>query len=181
MNVTPTEIPDVLVVDPDVLVDERGFFSEVWRRDRFGERGIDCEFVQDNHSRSVRGTLRGLHYQIRQPQGKLVRATIGEIFDVAVDIRRSSPTFRRWVGTYLSADNKRMVWIPPGFAHGYYVTAEVAEVQYKCSDYYAPMHERRIQWDDQDLAIEWPLQGRPLLSHKDLHRATPLARAECFP
>jgi dTDP-4-dehydrorhamnose 3,5-epimerase len=164
-----------------VLVDERGFFMETWRRVRFRDHEIDCEFVQDNHSRSVRGTLRGLHYQIRQPQGKLVRATIGEIFDVAVDIRRSSPTFGRWVGTYLSADNKRMVWIPPGFAHGYYVTAEVAEVQYKCSDYYAPMHERCIQWDDQELAIEWPLRGRPLLSHKDLHRATPLARAECFP
>jgi dTDP-4-dehydrorhamnose 3,5-epimerase len=181
MNVTPTKIPDVLVLDPDVLVDERGFFMETWRRDRFGASGIDCELVQDNHSRSVRGTLRGLHYQIRQPQGKLIRATIGEIFDVAVDIRRSSPTFGRWVGHYLSADNKRMVWIPPGFAHGFYVTAEAAEVQYKCSDYYAPTHERCIQWNDPQLAIAWPLRGPPLLSDKDRRQATPFARAECFP
>jgi dTDP-4-dehydrorhamnose 3,5-epimerase len=181
MNVKPTRIPDVLLLDPDVLVDERGFFLEVWRRDRFGESGVDCEFVQDNHSRSVRGTLRGLHYQIRQPQGKLVRATIGEIFDVAVDIRRSSPTFGRWVGNYLSADNKRMVWIPPGFAHGFYVTADAAEVQYKCSDYYVATHERCIQWNDPQLAIEWPLRGAPLLSEKDLSQAKPLALAECFP
>ena len=137
--------------------------------------------MQDNHSRSVQGTLRGLHYQIRQPQGKLIRATVGEIFDVAVDIRRSSPTFGRWVGNYLSADNKRMVWIPPGFAHGFYATAEAAEVQYKCSDYYVAAHERCIQWNDPQLAIEWPLSGRPLLSDKDLRQAKPFARAECFP
>jgi dTDP-4-dehydrorhamnose 3,5-epimerase len=181
MNVTPTRIPDVLLLDPDVQVDERGFFMETWHRGRFAASGIDCDLVQDNHSRSVQGTLRGLHYQIRQPQGKLVRVTVGEIFDVAVDIRKSSPTFGQWVGAYLSADNKRMLWVPPGFGHGFYVTAGPAEVQYKCSDYYAAAHERCIQWNDPQLAIEWPLNGRPLLSDKDTREAQPLARAECFP
>lgn len=181
MNVTPTKIPDVLLLDPDVFIDERGFFMETWHRRRFAESGIDCEFVQDNHSRSVHGTLRGLHYQIRQPQGKLVRVTVGEIFDVAVDIRRSSPTFGQWVGHLLSADNKRMVWMPPGFGHGFYVTAAVAEVQYKCTDYYAVAHERCIRWNDPQLAIEWPLRGDPLLSDKDRRNAKPLASAECFP
>jgi dTDP-4-dehydrorhamnose 3,5-epimerase len=181
MKITPAKIPDVLLLDPDVFVDERGFFIEFWHRQRFRENGIDCEFVQDNHSRSVRGTLRGLHYQIGRPQGKLIRVTSGEIFDVAVDIRRSSPTFGQWVGHYLSADNKRLVWLPPGFAHGFYVTAETAEVEYKCSEYYAPAQERRIQWNDPQLAIAWPLRGRPLLSDKDLHQTKPFAEAECFP
>lgn len=180
MNVTPTRIPDVLLIDPDVFVDERGFFMETWHRRRFAEHGIDYDFVQDNHSRSVEGTLRGLHYQIEQSQGKLVRVTDGEVFDVAVDIRRSSPTFGHWVGNRLSADRKGMVWIPPGFAHGFYVTAGPAEIQYKCTDYYAPAQERTIQWDDAELAIEWPLNGRPLLSDKDRHRASPFAEAECF-
>jgi dTDP-4-dehydrorhamnose 3,5-epimerase len=180
MHASRTKIPDVLVLDPAVFSDERGFFMETWHRQRFAGLGIDCELVQDNHSRSVKGTLRGLHYQIRQPQGKLVRVTLGEIFDVAVDIRRSSPTFGQWVGTRLSADNKRMLWIPPGFAHGFYVTAEVAEVQYKCSDYYAPAHERCIQWDDRQLAVDWPLSGPPLLSDRDRLEGRPLASAECF-
>jgi dTDP-4-dehydrorhamnose 3,5-epimerase len=180
VNVTRTRIPDVLLVEPAVFRDERGFFMEVWHRRRFAEWGIDCDFVQDNHSRSVRGTLRGLHYQIRNPQGKLVRVTAGEVFDVAVDLRRSSPTFGQWVGEHLSAENRRMLWVPPGFGHGFYVTADVAECQYKCSDYYAPEHERCVRWDDPDLAIQWPLSGRPLLSERDL-LAPPLAEAECFP
>jgi dTDP-4-dehydrorhamnose 3,5-epimerase len=180
MNVTPTKIPDVLLLDPDVFIDERGFFMETWHRRRFAESGIDCEFVQDNHSRSVQGALRGLHYQIRQPQGKLVRVTIGEIFDVAVDIRTSSPTFGQWVGTYLSADNKRLLWVPPGFGHGFYVTAGPAEVLYKCSDYYARAHERCIQWNDPQLSIAWPLRGPPLLSDRDRREAKPLVHAECF-
>jgi dTDP-4-dehydrorhamnose 3,5-epimerase len=180
MNVTPTEIPDVLLLEPDVFEDERGFFIETWHRRRFAESGIDCECVQDNYSRSVQGTLRGLHYQIRQPQGKLVRVTAGEIFDVAVDIRRRSPTFGQWVGTYLSAQNKRMLWVPPGFGHGFYVTTAAADIQYKCSDYYAPAHERCIRWDDPELAIEWPLSGPPLLSDKD-RQASLFAQAECFP
>jgi dTDP-4-dehydrorhamnose 3,5-epimerase len=180
MKVTRTKIPDVLLLDPVVNSDERGFFMESWQRRVFAESGIDCEFVQDNHSRSVQGTLRGLHYQIRQPQGKLVRVTVGEIFDVAVDIRRSSPTFGQWIGTRLSADDKRMLWVPPGFCHGFYVTAAVAEVQYKCTDYYAKAHERCIQWNDAQLAIEWPLRGEPLLSEKDRRQAKPLASAECF-
>lgn len=179
MNVTPTAIPDVLLVEPDVFGDERGFFMETWQRRKFADAGIDYDFVQDNHSRSARGTLRGLHYQIQQPQGKLVRATVGEVFDVAVDIRRSSPTFGQWVGAHLSADNKRMLWVPPGFAHGFYVTSEVAEFQYKCTDYYAPEHERSIRWDDPTLAIDWPLQGEPLVSDKD-QEASWLEGAEVF-
>lgn len=181
MNVTPTEISDVLLIEPRVFGDERGFFMETWHRRRFAEAGIDRDFVQDNHSRSVAGTLRGLHYQIERPQGKLVRVTLGEIFDVAVDVRRSSPTFGRWVGTYLSADNKRMLWIPRGFAHGFCVTSEVAECHYKCDDYYAPEHERCIRFDDPELAVAWPLSGPPLLSDKDRRLGKSLADAECFP
>lgn len=180
MHVTPTKLPDVLLIHPEVNSDDRGFFIETWHRRRFAESGIDCDFVQDNYSRSVRGTLRGLHYQIRKPQGKLVRVTVGEIFDVAVDLRRSSPTFGQWVGEYLSAENKLMLWIPPGFGHGFYVVSEAAECQYKCSDYYAPEHERCIQWDDPGIAIQWPLSARPLLSEKD-RRGKPLTEAECFP
>ncbi|KPV39573.1 dTDP-4-dehydrorhamnose 3,5-epimerase [Thiohalorhabdus denitrificans] len=179
MQITPTEIPDVLRIDPDVFGDERGFFMETWQRQKFAEAGIDYDFVQDNHSRSVQGTLRGLHYQIRQPQGKLVRVTVGEVFDVAVDIRKSSPTFGQWVGDHLSAENKRMLWVPPGFAHGFYVTSGVAEFQYKCTDYYAPEHERSIRWDDPTLSIEWPLEGDPLVSGKD-QEASILEKAELF-
>jgi len=182
MNVTPTEIPDVLLIEPDVFGDERGFFMESWQRRKFAEAGIDFDFVQDNHSRSVQGTLRGLHYQIRQPQGKLVRATMGEIFDVAVDIRQSSPTFGQWVGEFLTAVNKRLLWVPPGFAHGFYVTTEVAEVQYKCTDYYAPEYERCIRWDDPTLRIQWPLEREayPTLSEKD-EMASELPSAVLFP
>ena len=181
MKTTPTKIPDVLLVEPRVVADNRGFFMETWHRARFAAAGIDFELVQDNHSRSVQGTLRGLHYQIRQPQGKLVRATAGEIFDVAVDLRKSSPTFGRWVGTYLSADDKRMLWIPPGFAHGFYVTGGPAEVQYKCSDLYSAEHERCIRWDDPQLRIEWPLEGEPILSDRDRLSGESFARADCFP
>ena len=179
MKVIATAIPEVLVVEPTVFGDERGFFMETWQRRKFAELGIDFDFVQDNHSRSVRGTLRGLHYQLRQPQGKLVRVTEGEVFDVAVDIRRSSPTFGRWVGEMLTGQNKRMLWVPPGFAHGFYVTSPAAEFLYKCTDYYAPEHERSIRWDDPDLEISWPLRGEPLVSAKD-REGIKLADAECF-
>lgn len=179
MKVTPTAIPDVLLIEPAVFTDERGFLMETWHRRRFAEFGIDCDFVQDNHSRSVRGTLRGIHYQIRKPQGKLVRVTVGEVFDVAVDLRRSSPTFGQWVGEHLSAENKRMLWVPPGFGHGFYVTSDVAECQYKCTEHYAPEHQRCVRWDDAGLAIRWPLSSGPRLSDRD-RRAPPLAEAACF-
>ena len=169
MNVISTAIPDVKIIEPRVYGDERGFFMETWNEKAFREAGIEATFVQDNHSRSVKNTLRGLHYQIKQPQGKLVRATSGEVFDVAVDLRKGSPTFGQWVGEYLSADNKRMLWVPPGFAHGFYVTSDQAEFQYKCTDYYAPDHERCIRWDDPDLAIRWPeaVNEEVLVSAKD--------------
>jgi dTDP-4-dehydrorhamnose 3,5-epimerase len=177
MEKIATAIPDVFMIAPKVFGDERGFFLESYNRRNMAALGIDFEFVQDNHSRSAKGVLRGLHYQIRQPQGKLVRVVAGEVFDVAVDIRRASPTFGRWVGMTLSADNKRMAWIPPGFAHGFYVTSDCAEVLYKATDYYAPEHERSILWNDPALGIEWPLSGEPLLSEKD-RRGLPLAAAE---
>ncbi len=166
MKVLRTELPDVLIVEPRVFSDARGFFFESYHAARYAEAGLPDRFVQDNHARSVRGTLRGLHYQLRTPQGKLVRATLGSIFDVAADIRRGSPTFGRWVGTVLSAENKRQLYVPPGFAHGYYATDAVAEVEYKCTDFYRPEDERGIRWDDPTLAIAWP--GRdPILSDKD--------------
>ncbi len=167
------------MVEPDVFGDERGFFLESWQKKKFAEAGITEEFVQDNHSRSVRGTLRGLHYQVRQAQGKLVRVTVGEVFDVAVDIRRGSPTFGRWVGETLSADNFRMLWVPPGFAHGFYVTSDIAEFQYKCTDYYAPEFERSILWNDAEIGVAWPvLPGQqPLLSGKD-QAGLPLSETE---
>ncbi|GAP63595.1 MAG: dTDP-4-dehydrorhamnose 3,5-epimerase [Ardenticatenia bacterium] len=168
MKAIPTAIPDVLILEPRVFEDERGFFYEAYNARTFeAVTGIVRTFVQDNHSRSVRNVLRGLHYQIKHPQGKLVRCTVGRIFDVAVDIRRSSPTFGKWVGVELSADNKRQLWIPEGFAHGFVVLSDVAEVQYKTTDYYAPEWDRTIRWDDPDLAIEWPLEGEPILSPKD--------------
>ncbi len=182
MRFTPTEIPDVVLVEPVVHGDARGFFMETWHAARFAAAGIDARFVQDNHSRSVQGTLRGLHYQLCHPQGKLVRVVQGEVFDVAVDLRRGSPTFARWVGLRLSARNKRMLWIPAGFAHGFYVLSEEAEFVYKCTDYYAPECERCLRWDDPDLAIDWPLieGAAPLVSAKDAAGAW-LGEAEVFP
>jgi dTDP-4-dehydrorhamnose 3,5-epimerase len=180
MKVTPTAIPDVLVFEPKVFGDARGFFLESFNRKGFREAvGADVEFVQDNHSRSSRGVLRGLHYQLQQPQGKLVRVTRGAVFDVAVDIRRSSPTFGKWVGVELSEDNHRHVWIPAGFAHGFLVLSESADFLYKTSDYYAPAHERCIAWNDPALGIEWPCTEPPLVSAKDA-LGLPLSAAETF-
>jgi dTDP-4-dehydrorhamnose 3,5-epimerase len=182
MKVTPLQIPDVLLIEPKIFGDHRGFFMETWRARGFAEAGIDLPFVQDNHSRSARGILRGLHYQLRQPQGKLVRVVGGEVFDVAVDLRRSSPTFGRWAGAVLSAENKHMLWVPPGFAHGFYVMSELADFVYKCTDYYAPEHERSLLWNDPEVGIEWPLvDGEPpVLSAKD-ERAASLQMAETYP
>jgi dTDP-4-dehydrorhamnose 3,5-epimerase len=180
MQIQKTEIPDVLIVEPRVFGDDRGFFFESFNERRFAELTGTCpRFVQDNHSRSNRNVLRGLHYQIRQPQGKLVRVTSGEVFDVAVDMRRSSPTFGRWVGVTLSAENKRQLWIPEGFAHGFVVTSESAEFLYKTTDYWAPEYERSVRWDDPAIGIRWPLQGTPQLSAKD-QAGLPLAEAETF-
>lgn len=181
MRVIATELPDVQIIEPQVFGDDRGFFYESFNARQFADlTGIDCTFVQDNHSRSARGVLRGLHYQVQHAQGKLVRVSAGEVFDVAVDIRHSSPTFGRWVGTLLSAENKRQLWIPEGFAHGFLVLSEFAEFLYKTTDYYAPQHERCIRWDDPQLAIDWPLATSPLLSGKD-QAGTTLAAAELFP
>ncbi len=180
MEFIRTGIPDVVAVDPRVFGDERGFFMETWQRRTFADNGIDYDFVQDNHSRSGRGILRGLHYQIQNPQGKLVRVIHGEVYDVAVDIRKGSPWFGKWVGVVLSAENKRMLWVPPGFAHGFYVLSEQAEFVYKCTDFYAPEHERSIIWNDPSLAIDWPLGGSsPSLSEKDGNGSL-FADAECF-
>lgn len=169
MNFIPTAIPDVILIEPNVFGDHRGFFMETWQRKTFAENGIDYDFVQDNHSKSSQGILRGLHYQINQPQGKLVRVVQGSVFDVAVDMRKSSPTFGKWVGFELSAENKKLLWVPPGFAHGFYVMSESAEFVYKCTDYYAPEHERSVLWNDSELEIDWQLvDGRePVLSEKD--------------
>lgn len=169
MNVIATAIPDVLVVEPKVFGDDRGFFFESFNaRDFERATGLQRNFVQDNHSRSVKNVLRGLHYQIKQPQGKLVRVVLGEVFDVAVDLRKSSETFGRWVGVRLSAENKKQLWIPEGFAHGFMVISEVAEFLYKATDYYAPEHERSLLWSDPTVAVDWPLEGvQPLLSPKD--------------
>jgi dTDP-4-dehydrorhamnose 3,5-epimerase len=168
MNVRPTSIPDVLVVEPRVFGDARGFFYESFNQKAFEAAvGRPLEFVQDNHSRSARDVLRGLHYQLPHPQGKLVRVVIGEVFDVAVDLRRDSPTFGKWVGERLSAENKRQLWIPEGFAHGFAVLSEDAEFLYKTTDYWHPEHEQCIRWDDPDLAIAWPTSGAPVVSGKD--------------
>lgn len=169
MKVTPTAIPDVMVIEPTVFGDDRGFFMETWTKRAFEEIGINGEFVQDNHSKSQKGVLRGLHYQIQQAQGKLVRVLRGEVYDVAVDLRKSSPTFGRWVAEVLSEQNKRMLWVPPGFAHGFYVMSAEAEFVYKCTDYYAPEYERSVLWNDDVLDICWPVSdgGEPLLSEKD--------------
>ncbi|MBK8991961.1 MAG: dTDP-4-dehydrorhamnose 3,5-epimerase [Gammaproteobacteria bacterium] len=169
MQIITTPIPDVLVLEPRVFGDERGFFLESWNQREFARLGLPAHFVQDNHSKSARGILRGLHYQTQQVQGKLVRVVAGEVFDVAVDMRRGSPTLGRWAGALLSAANRRMMWIPPGFAHGFYVTADSAEFVYKCTDFYAPEHEVALRWDDPAIGIPWPLvDGQPpLLSAKD--------------
>jgi dTDP-4-dehydrorhamnose 3,5-epimerase len=169
MKIIQTEIPDVLIVEPKVFGDDRGFFMESFNLQRWEELiGLKTIFVQDNHSLSQKGVLRGLHYQVKQPQGKLVRCVAGEVFDVAVDIRKSSETFGKWVGIYLSAENKRQFWIPEGFAHGFLVLSESAEFLYKTTDYYAPEHECCIRWDDPDLAVAWPLNSSPRLSGKDM-------------
>lgn len=181
MNVIPTTIPDIWLLEPRVFSDDRGFFYESYNHRAFSEKaGISTPFVQDNHSCSKHNVLRGLHYQIQQPQGKLVRAVVGAIFDVAVDIRKSSPTFGQWVGCTLSAENKRQLWIPPGFAHGFLILSEMAEVLYKTTDYYAPQHERCILWSDRDLAIDWSLTAPPILSAKD-KAGQPFKTAEVFP
>jgi len=175
MKFQPTAIPGVLLIEPDVHRDDRGFFLETYHRDKYRQGGLDAEFVQDNHSRSVAGTLRGLHAQLKRPQGKLVRAVRGEIFDVAVDIRRGSPTFGHWVGERLSDDNFRQLWLPPGFAHGFCVLSEIAEVEYKCTTLFDRDDEIALAWDDPDLAIDWPI-STPSLSAKD-RAASRLAEA----
>jgi dTDP-4-dehydrorhamnose 3,5-epimerase len=180
MRLTPTRLAEVVLIEPRVFGDARGFFFESWNEREFERAGIRARFVQDNHSRSGKGVLRGLHYQIRQPQGKLVRVAEGEIFDVAVDLRRSSPTFGRWDGARLSAQSKAMLWIPAGFAHGFCVLSDFAEVLYKATDFYAPEHERSIAWNDPELAIDWPLSGAPVLSPKDA-AGVRLRDAELFP
>ncbi len=167
MQITPTALPDVLLIEPRVFGDDRGYFYESWNRRTFAAAGIDVDFVQDNHSRSVRGVLRGLHYQIEHAQGKLVRVIAGEVFDVAVDLRRSSENFGRAVGLSLSSVNRRMLWIPPGFAHGFVVVSETAEFLYKTTDYWSPEHERTLLWSDPALAIAWPLEAAPTLAPKD--------------
>jgi len=179
MQVTPLALPEVLLIEPRVFGDERGFFYESWNRRSFAQAGLDLDFVQDNHSRSRRGVLRGLHYQVEHAQGKLVRATVGEVFDVAVDLRRSSRNFGRAVGVTLSAANKRMLWIPPGFAHGFLVVSEDAEFLYKATDYWYPEHERTLLWNDPALGIAWPLDGQPTLAAKDA-AGLPLASAATY-
>jgi len=180
MHAIETGLSGLLILEPKVFGDARGFFFESFNQRRFEEvTGVGDQFVQDNHSRSARNVLRGLHYQIQQPQGKLVRVVAGEVFDVAVDIRRSSPTFGKWFGIHLSAENKKMLWIPVGFAHGFVVISESAEFLYKTTDYWAPPHERCIRWNDSDLGIDWPLQGDPLISAKDA-AGRPFREAEVF-
>ena len=181
MTIVPTTIPDVLIIEPKVFGDERGFFFESFNERQWQElTGLNVRFVQHNHSRSSAGVLRGLHYQIKHPQGKLVRVISGEVFDVAVDIRCSSPTFGRWFGTSLSAGNKRQMWVPAGFAHGFCVTSEFAEFLYLTTDFWSPEHERCIAWNDPDLAIQWPLVGEPAVSAKD-REGRPFRDAELFP
>lgn len=181
MKITPTTLPDVLLIEPRVFGDSRGFFYESWNAAVFAAAGLDLTFVQDNHSRSARGVLRGLHYQLRRPQGKLVRVTVGSAFDVAVDLRSSAPTFGRWTGLELSAENKRMLWIPPGFAHGFIALEDGTEFQYKCTALYDPSDERCLRWDDPALAIAWPLGDMvPQLSAKDM-ASNLLADAETYP
>ncbi|MDZ5632384.1 dTDP-4-dehydrorhamnose 3,5-epimerase [Janthinobacterium sp. GMG1] len=180
MEIQKTAIADVMIIEPKVFGDDRGFFYESFNQKKFQElTGVNAHFVQDNHSKSAKNVLRGLHYQIQQAQGKLVRVVAGEVFDVAVDLRKSSATFGHWVGVLLSAENKRQLWIPPGFAHGFIVTSDSAEFLYKTTDYWAPQFERSLQWNDPAIGIEWPLDGEPLLSSKD-QVGVLLANAEVF-
>ena len=181
MNVIETDLPGVLVFEPRLLGDHRGYFMETWRADVFAKAGVTLPFVQDNQSSSRQGVLRGIHYQIRQPQGKLVRVISGRVFDVAVDLRRSSPAFGRWAGAELSAENRRQFWVPPGFGHAFYVLSEQAEFVYKCTDYYAPEHERTLRWDDPAVGIDWPLVPgvETVLSDKD-RAGVALNAAELF-
>ena len=181
MKISPTRIPDVKILEPKIFGDQRGFFLESWRDSWAKDLGIEGRFVQDNHSKSRQYALRGLHYQLKKPQGKLVRVTQGRVFDVAVDLRTQSPYFGRWVGVELSDTNQRQLWIPPGFAHGFLVLSETAEFLYKCTEYYAPDHERSLAWNDEEIGIEWPLDTgeKPLLSAKDEH-AVPFSEAEYF-
>ena len=180
MNVIPTALADILLIKPKVFGDERGFFLETWNERTFTSIGIPSHFVQDNHSRSARGVLRGIHYQIQQPQGKLLRVIAGQIFDVVVDIRKSSPTLGKFVTLDLDSSQKTMLWVPPGFAHGFFVVSDYAEVLYKTTDFYAPEHERSIAWNDPELAIPWPIDGVPTLSNKDANGVR-LRFAELFP
>jgi dTDP-4-dehydrorhamnose 3,5-epimerase len=181
MQFIPTDVPEVILIEPEVFGDARGFSMETYHARRFAQAGIQADFVQDNHSGSRQGTLRGLHYQIRHPQAKLVRVIFGEVYDVAVDIRRTSPNFGKWVGMILSAENKRQIWIPAGFAHGFYILSEWAELVYKVSDIYAPEWERSLLWNDPELGITWPLinQQMPILSKRDAE-GKPLQLAELF-
>ena len=181
MQITTTTIPDVKVIQASTFIDDRGFFMETWRAAACARKGVGPHFVQDNHSHSRLGVLRGLHYQVRQPQGKLVRAVTGEIFDVAVDLRRSSPTFGKWYGVLLSAENRRQLWVPEGFAHGFLTLSETADVVYKCTSYYSPKDDRTLLWKDEDLGIAWPTIsiGEPVLSQKDAC-APAFCDAECF-
>jgi dTDP-4-dehydrorhamnose 3,5-epimerase len=178
MNLVPTKLAGLFVIEPRVFADARGFFMETFHEQRFDEQGLPCRFVQDNHSRSSRGTLRGLHYQVKHPQGKLIQVIRGEIFDVAVDLRRESPTFGQWFGVHLSDANHRQLLVPPQFAHGFCVVSEMADIVYKCTDFYSPAHERTILWSDPQLAIDWPITN-PLLSEKD-QRGQPFAEAAAF-
>ncbi len=180
MKAIPTNLPEVMIIEPKVFGDERGFFFESFNAKKFAElTGVDVEFVQDNHSLSAKNILRGLHYQIKQAQGKLVRVVTGEVFDVAVDIRKSSPRFGQWTGVVLSAENQRQLWIPPGFAHGFVVLSDKAEFLYKTTDYWAPEYERSLQWNDPAIGIEWPIQGEPVMSAKG-QQGKLLADAEVF-
>ena len=182
MQLIRTAIPEVCIIEPKVFGDARGFFMESWNRRTFASRGLELDFVQDNHSRSQQGVLRGLHYQMQQPQGKLVRVAAGAVYDVAVDMRKSSPTFGRWVGVTLSAENQRMFWVPPGFAHGFLTLTDTADFLYKTTDYYAPEHERSLLWNDPDLAIDWPLDTLPCapkLATKD-DAGIPLKQADTY-
>ncbi len=180
MKICKTAIPDVLVVEPTVFGDERGFFYESYNEEKWKElTGLDTRFVQDNHSKSVKGVLRGIHYQMEQAQGKLVRVVAGEVYDVVVDLRQSSPTFGKWVGEHLSAENKKMIWVPEGFGHGFLVLSETAEFLYRTTDFYAPEHERCIVWNDPQLNIKWPLTGEPQLSEKDANGCL-FAKAEYY-